>query len=406
MRARRSWLSTLRPGSVGLIALLGILTALGPLATDMYLPGLGAIEKDLNTAAGQGSLTVAVFFLGMATGQLVYGPLSDRKGRRSPLLVGIALYVLGCLGSAFAPSFVALMLARIVTAIGGCSGVVIGRAIVRDHFDAEESARVFSRLMLVMGVSPILAPLLGGLLLSNGFSWRIIFLLLAGLGALTLVTVAILLAESRSSDAAQVAAREKVATSFHSVLRDQQALSYIVTGAFNQSAISVYVAISPIVLIGSYGIRPQDFGWVFGINGIGYIAASQLNVRLLRAHRARVLLGWASRTILGVALIMLLCAITGLGGLWGILVPLFGLMTMLGFNMPNALACAFARDTNRVGAISALMGAGQYGIGTLGATLASLLYDNSARPMAATILGLVLTANLAFCALARRRRVA
>ncbi len=406
MSARRSWLSTLRPGSVGLIGLLGTLTALGPLATDMYLPGLGAIEKDLHTAAGQGSLTVAIFFLGMATGQLVYGPLSDRKGRRTPLLVGIALYIFGCLGSAFAPSFAALMLARIVTAIGGCSGVVIGRAIVRDHYDMEDSARVFSRLMLVMGVSPILAPLFGGVLLSNGFSWRIIFLLLAGLGTLTLIAVGILLAESRSNDAAQAAAREKVAMSFHSVLRDQDALGYIVTGAFNQSAISVYVAVSPIVLIGIYGIRPQDFGWIFGINGIGYIAASQLNVRLLRTHRPHVLLGWASRTILSVALIMLLCVITGLGGLWGILVPLFAMMTTLGFNMPNALACAFARDTNRVGAISALMGAGQFGVGTLGATLASLVYDNSARPMAATILGLVLTANLAYSSLVNRHRLA
>ncbi|MGC8535632.1 MAG: multidrug effflux MFS transporter [Rhizomicrobium sp.] len=405
MSARRSLLSTLRPGSVGLIGLLGTLTALGPLATDMYLPGLGAIEQDLHTGAGQGSLTVAVFFLGMAAGQLVYGPLSDRKGRRSPLLVGIALYVVGCLASALAPSFLALMLARIVTAIGGCSGIVIGRAIVRDHFDLEDSARVFSRLMLVMGVSPILAPLFGGLLLSSGFSWRVIFLFLAGLGALTLIAVGILLAESRSGDAARAAASEKVAMSFHSVLRDPDALGYIITGAFNQSAISVYVAVSPVVLIGIYGIRPEDFGWVFGVNGIGYIAASQLNVRLIRQHPPHALLGWASRAILVVALILLLCVITGFGGLWGVLVPLFSMMAVLGFNMPNALACAFARDTTRVGAISALMGAGQFGVGTLGATLASLAYDNSARPMATTILVLVVTANVAFYTLARRRRL-
>lgn len=406
MSARRTALSTLRPGSVGLIALLGTLTALGPLATDMYLPGLGAIERDLNTGAGQGSLTVAVFFLGMATGQLVYGPLSDRRGRRSPLLFGIALYVVGCLASALAPDFAALMVARVVTAIGGCSGVVIGRAIVRDHFDLEDSARVFSRLMLVMGVSPILAPLFGGLLLASGFSWRLIFLFLAGLGALTLIAVAVLLAESRTHDVAQAAAREKVVRSFHAVLKDRDALGYIITGAFNQSAISVYVAVSPIVLIGIYGIRPQDFGWVFGINGIGYIAASQLNARLIRSHHPHRLLGWASRAVFIVSVGMLLCVLTGWGGLWGVLVPLFGLMAALGFNMPNAMACAFARDTTRVGAISALMGAGQYGLGTIGATLASITFDHSARPMAITIGILILVANLAYRDLARRRALA
>lgn len=403
MRDTRSALSALRPGSVGLIVLLGTLTALGPLATDMYLPALGPIERDLGAGAGQGSLTVAVFFFGMAAGQLVYGPLSDRRGRRGPLLFGIALYVVGCLASALAPSFAGLIVARIVTAIGGCSGVVVSRAIVRDHFALEDSARVFSHLMLVMGVSPILAPLFGGLLLASGFSWRVIFLFLAALGAVTLTAVGVLLGESRSAEAAMAAAREKVAISFSAVLHDRQALRYIVTGAFNQSAISVYVAISPIVLIGIYGVRPENFGWVFGINGIGYIAASQLNARLLRHHHPHVLLGWASRAVLAVALAMLLCVLTGWGGKWGVLVPLFLLMGTLGFNMPNAMACAFARDSERVGAISALVGAGQFGIGTLGAAAASLAFNHTALPMAATITALIVIANLAFSDLARVR---
>lgn len=355
----------------------------------MYLPALPALARDLGTGTGSATLTVAVFFLGMAAGQLIYGPLSDRVGRRPPLLIGTAVFVAGSIACALAPSLPLLLAARLLTSIGACAGVVVARAVVRDHFGPQESARVFSRLVLVMGVSPILSPLAGGLMLKI-VSWRAIFWLLAAVGAAVFAATLFLLAESRSDATARRAAGEQVIASFRAVLAEREVVAYILTGAGINAAVGVYVAASSPVLIGVYGVRPEDFGWVFGINGIGYIGASQLNARLLRRHSADTLLRRESRMAVLFSGVLLAMALSGLGGLWGILLPLFCLMSTLGFNMPNAMACALARDPSRAGSTSALIGAGQFGISMVGAIIASAAFDHSARPMAAVIFALVL----------------
>ncbi len=384
-----------RPSTILLTLILGFLTALGPMSVDMYLPGLPELARDMHSGQGEAALTVAIFFFGMAVGQLVYGPLSDRMGRRGPLLAGLGLYVIGTIGCAIAPSIPVLMATRLLQAIGACSGAVIARAIVRDHFEARESARMFSRLILIMGVSPIFAPLFGGFVLMFG-TWRTVFWLLTGVGAVLLTSVLFLLPESRSEETAAQAARENVLASFRAVFRLRDVVGFLFAGAFNSGALTVYVASSAAVIISVYGIPPQAFGWVFGSNGIGLITASQINARLVRRHHPATILRWATKAALAVAAILFIDALTGFGGVWGILVPLFALLTTLGFNMPNAMAGALARDPARAGATSALIGTGQFGVGTLGATVASLLYDHSARPMAGTILFLILIGTTVF----------
>ena len=380
-----------RPGSIGLVLLLGLLTAIGPLSIDMYLPGLPELARALHSSQGNATLTVAIFFLGMAAGQLIYGPVSDRTGRRGPLLVGLSLYLVGSVGCALAPSLAVLTGMRLLQAIGACSGTVIARAIVRDHFEPQDSARIYSRLILVMGVSPIFAPLLGGFVLLVG-DWRSIFWVLTGLGLTLLIAVAFLLGESRTREMAAHAARENILASFGAVLRAREVVGFILTGTFNNGALITYVASSPAILIGVYHIPVQAFGWVFGINGFGFILASQINARLVRRHRPLAILQWACRGTVAIAAILFANALTGFGGLWGILAPLFALLSCLGFTMPNAMASALARDPTRAGATSALFGTAQYGIGALGATIASVTFDHSARPMAATMIAFALIA--------------
>lgn len=355
----------------GLILLLGALTAFPALSIDMYLPALPSIARDLDAPLGAVQTSLSVFFGGMAVGQLVYGPLSDRFGRRPPLIAGIVLYVLASIACALAPTIEWLWAGRLGQALGGCAGVVIARAAVRDTFDVLDSARVFSRLVLVMGAAPILAPLLGGQVLEVA-DWRAIFWFLGAFGAVALLAVLWRMPETHAGTP-RAARPAVVARTFAAILRDRSFLQPAATAALAQGALFAYLVSSPAVLIAQYGVPPPLFGWFFGANAIGIIGASQVNARLLRTHSLDRLLHRGLVALAVAALATLGAALTGAGGPWGISLGWFALLTSLGFVTANASAKALAGQGARAGSASALLGALQFGVGFVSGSVVAVL---------------------------------
>jgi DHA1 family bicyclomycin/chloramphenicol resistance-like MFS transporter len=355
----------------GLILLLGALTAFPALSTDMYLPALPAIARDLDAPLGAVQTTLSLFFGGMAVGQLIYGPLSDRFGRRPPLIAGIVVYVLASIACALAPSIEWLWAGRLGQALGGCAGVVIARAAVRDTFDVLDSARVFSRLVLVMGAAPILAPLLGGQVLRVA-DWRVIFWFLGAFGALALLAVIWRMPETHAGTP-RAARPAVVARTFASILRDGSFLRPAATAALAQGALFAYLVSSPAVLIEQYGVPAHLFGWFFGANAIGIIGASQVNARLLNRRSVDRLLHRGLAAFLLAALLTLAAALTGAGGVWGISLGWFALLSSLGFVSSNASAKALADQAARAGSASALLGALQFGSGFVSGSVVAAL---------------------------------
>jgi DHA1 family bicyclomycin/chloramphenicol resistance-like MFS transporter len=369
---------------VGFIILLGALTAFGPISIDMYLPSLPGLARSLHASDAAAQLTVAAFFIGISVGQLFYGPLSDRFGRRPPILFGISLYLAATLGCAFAPTIETLILCRVLQALGGCAGMVIARAVVRDRFAPEEVLHVFSLLMLVMGLAPILAPLMGGAVLLVG-DWRWIFAIQAVFAAVMGVCVFLGLKESRSAATAAHARSENPFQAYAALLGHPKLVGYLMSGACSGAALFTYVSSSPAVLIGYFHIAPQAFGWVFGLNAIGLIGATQINARLARRTPSDVILGRANLFLLAVAIVLCVCAITGFGGIFGVLGPLFLIMSGLGFNQANASTGALNVDPRRSGATAALLGASLFAVGAAASAVAGALQDGTARPMAIVI---------------------
>jgi len=371
-----------------LLLVLAGLSAFAPLSIDMYLPALPIMARDLGTNAAQASWTVAAFFAGLCLGQLVHGPLSDRVGRRPPLLAGLALYVVGGACAALAPSVAVLVAARFAQAFGGCAGLVVSRACVRDRFSPQESAQVFSMLLLVMSLAPIIAPLIGGWVLLVA-SWRAIFWLLTAFGAVVFVGTLVSLPETRSAATQARAQQESPLQAYLSVLREPRVMAYALTAGFSHMGLLTYLAISPQVLITRFQLSPQAYGWVVAVNGVGLVGTNWLNRRLLGRFGYDQLLRKANWGSLIGSSVLLLDAVTGFGGIWGLILPLFAIVAMIGFTQPNAIAGALAQDPQRAGTISALVGFMQFGGGafgsTLAATLAGMNHNDATLPMAATI---------------------
>lgn len=388
----------------GLVILLGSLTAMGPLAIDMYLPSLPSIGADLKASAGATQATLSAFLAGMAIGQFLYGPLSDRLGRKAPILLGTAIYIAASVVCALATSIEVLIVGRFVQAFGACAGQVVARAVVRDRFDHTETARMLSLLMLIMGIAPILAPLVGGVLLTLG-GWRLIFgvMILFGvaLGAATLLRMK----ESRSEETAAHARAENPFRAYLALSKERRLIGYALAGALNGATLFTYLSASPELIIQTYGVPAQAFGWVFGINAVGIIGANQVNRRLLRHTTPDRVLSRASLAALGFAVLLALAAYTGIGECWTVLPLLFCLLASYGFMGGNTTAGALNVDPRRAGSISALLGALSFGTGALASALGGLLHDGTPRPMALVMLVALAgsVASLRFLALPRRQ---
>lgn len=373
--------------------MLGSLTALGPLSIDMYLPSFQAIARDLTASPAQVQLTLAVFFVALGIGQAFYGPLSDRFGRRRPLCFGLALYVLASAGCALARSIEALVAWRFAQALGGCAGMVIARAVVRDRFDEREAARFFSLLILVTGLAPILAPSIGGQILVF-FSWRAIFWTLAGFALVGFITATFVLPESLPPERRTEGGVATALRVYARLLRDRAFMRYALSGALVISGMFAYIFGSPFVFMQIYGVRPERFGWIFGAIALGLISASQLNrVVLARVAGARIL-SHALVVTAAAGVILLVMAWTGAGGLAGLLGPLFVYIASLGFVLPNVIATALGPQGRNAGTASALLGTVQFGAGATVGALLGVLGDGTAVPMAGLIAACGLSALL------------
>jgi DHA1 family bicyclomycin/chloramphenicol resistance-like MFS transporter len=361
--------------------MLGSLTAFGPMAIDMYLPAMPAIAADLHTDPASAQQTMSVFLIGMALGQLLYGPISDRVGRRPPLMIGIAVFIVMSIGCAFAQTIGSLIVMRFLQALGACVGQVLARAVVTDVYDRREAPRMFSLLMLVMGLAPILAPIAGGWVLAVA-DWQAIFLALAVFGVLVGGLVFFRLPESRSEQVAAHARTESPFQGITAVARNRHIVGYAIAGGMGTASMFTYITCVPDLLIEHYGISPEHFGWFFGINAAGLIAGSQINRHLLKRRTSHDLLKIALAIGLGLTLILLVSALTGIGGLPGLLIPLFLVITCMGFVLPNGGASAMVIDLKRAGSTSAFTGSMSFALGASGSAIAGLLYDGSPMPMA------------------------
>jgi DHA1 family bicyclomycin/chloramphenicol resistance-like MFS transporter len=365
----------------GWLLILGALTAIGPLSIDMYLPAFAAIEHSLTAPAGSAELTLAGFFIGMACGQLVWGPLSDRFGRKPPLYAGLALFALASFGCALTDDINALTAWRVLQALGGSAGMVISRAVVRDRCSARESARAFSTLILVMGLAPILAPIIGGWVVTL-VGWRAIFILLFVFALACLLAIRLGLQESHSTRHEPPLNAQRIAGDYASLFASRAFLGYTLSGGLAMAGMFAYIAGSPFVLIQLGGIAPQHFGWAFGINALGFIAASQINARSLKNIAPTRMLRRAlwMPAVAGLALAGL--TMTDTASLPLTLLCMFLYVSSLGFIAPNSSASALATFGQRAGTASALMGALQFGLATLTGIGISQLHDGTARPLA------------------------
>ena len=388
------------PTPWGLILLLGSLTAMGPLAIDMYLPSLPSMSASLHASPGLVGLTLAALFAGLGLGQLAYGPISDRIGRRGPSLFGMALYIAGAVMCALSPSIGWLIAARFLQALGGSAGQVVGRAAVRDRFEHQMAARVLSLLMLVLGLAPIVAPILGGYLLVVG-DWRMIFWFQAAVGAVVLTACVFRLTESRTEAILEQTRTENVLQSYLAVLRNRQVVGYTVSGLFNSGAFFSWLAMSSYLLIGVYGVSPSNFGWWFGANAFGFIAMSQVNAHLLRRFTPEEVLSRARLASAVFAVVLVFNAFTGFGGMMGVIIPLYVTLASFGLVGPNTQAAAMNVDVRRTGTISSVTGAASFATGSLISSFVGFLHDGTARPLAVLILVLILASAAALYGLAR-----
>ncbi len=346
------------------IMLLGLLTALGPLSIDMYLPALPAMSTSLGVSLASISNTVPAYFLGLAVGQLIYGPVSDRFGRKPPLYFGLSLFVIASVVCALSTDLSMLIAARVAQALGGCVGVVVARSAIRDRLSPEASSQAYAMLMLVMGVAPILAPVLGGTLLH--FGWASIFWLLAGVGVASLLCIHYFFDETLAPNHRRALSLPAVFKSYGSLLADGRFRTPALAGGFLMGSLFVYISASSALLIGHFGVSPQWFGWLFGLNAAGLIAVSQLNGRLVRRfHLLRLLQIGTAMQLAGV-LVLLILALSGLATLLTVMMCLFVIVSGIGLTAPNSTALSLAEQGQRAGMASALLGSLQFGLGLLG----------------------------------------
>ena len=363
-----------------LILILGFLTAIGPLSIDMYLPAFPDIARSLNTSVARVALSLSSFFIGISVGQLFYGPLLERFGRKKPLYAGLCIYLLASIGCAFAASVDALIALRLFQALGGCVGMVAARAMIRDLFDVKENAKIFSTLMLVVAVSPIIAPTLGGYI-TAALSWHYVFVMLIIIAVSILIGIHFLLPETKKPDPGFSLKPGAIIKSYVSVVTHPQFYTYALTAAVSAASIYTYIGGSPHVFMEIYKVNEKQYGWIFALIAMGLIGASQLNSVLLKNYTSEQIIKAAltCQTIIGA--VMVLISLFGWGDLFITIFFIFIFFCCQGFVFPNASALSLASFGHNAGSASALLGGIQMGIGAGTSALVSFLQNNTALPM-------------------------
>jgi DHA1 family bicyclomycin/chloramphenicol resistance-like MFS transporter len=365
--------------------LLGFLTAIGPISTDMYLPSFPGIEGEFGTGPGSAQLTLATWFIGLAVGQVAQGTLSDRFGRRGPLMVGTLIYTFASIGCALAPSMGWLAAFRCLAAFGGSASSVIPRAVVRDMATGLEAARLMSRLILVMGAAPILAPSLGSALLGAA-GWRSIFWVMAAYGAISCLLVWKLLPDTLAAERRLRLGLVAMLQGYGRVVTEPAFLTHALLGSAVMFVMFAYISGAPAIYIEHFGITPGQFAIVFGCSAAGFIGGAQLNPRLVGRFGPGRVLTVASAILLASALLLTVLGWTGWGGMWGVFLPVILMLSASSLIMPNSAVGALARHGQRAGTASALMGTMQFAVAALGSTAVGLLADGTPRPVALVIL--------------------
>ncbi|WCT12524.1 multidrug effflux MFS transporter [Mucilaginibacter jinjuensis] len=365
-----------------LILILGTLATLGPFSIDMYLPGFQAIAKYLHTTTAQVSLSLSSFFIGISAGQLIYGPLLDRFGRKKPLYVGLVIYIVASVGCLLVHTIEALIILRFVQAIGSCAAAVASVAMVRDLFPAKDNAKVFALLMLVISASPMLAPTAGGYV-TAAFGWQWVFILLAAIAALILIAVIFSLPESYKPNPDFSLKPGPIIKSFLSVIVEPQFYTYAISGAFAFSGLFAYVSGSPLVFMDVFKVSGTIYGWIFALLSIGLIGSSQISSLLLKKFQSEQVVPFAIVAEVIVALAFYAGASLGWYNMYGTIVMIFLFLCCVGLTNPNTSALSIAPFSHNAGTASSLMGALQLGIGALASFGISLFNTHSAMPMAA-----------------------
>ncbi|MEU5795053.1 multidrug effflux MFS transporter [Streptomyces sp. NPDC047813] len=382
---------------------LGGLTATPPLAMDMYLPSLPEVTRSLHAPAATVQLTLTACLLGMALGQLVVGPMSDRWGRRRPLLIGLAVNLVATALCALAPNVETLVAFRLVQGLAGAAGIVIARAVVRDLYDGVAMARFFSTLMLISGVAPVVAPLIGGQIL-RVTDWRGVFLVLTVIGALLGALVWLRLPETLPPAERHGGGVGHALRSMRTLLADLPFTGYMLAGGFAFAALFAYISASPFVIQEIYGASPQTFSLLFGLNSVGLVVAGQINGKVLvgRVSLDKVLAaGLAVITLAATALLLMSSGVFGEVGLAPIAAALFVLMSAMGLTMPNAQTLALLRTKHAAGSASALLGTSSFLVGAVASPLVGIAGEHTAVPMAVVQLAAALVAGACFVGLCR-----
>jgi len=380
---------------IKLILILGSLTALGPFSIDMYLPGFSGIAKDLNTTVAKVSMSLSSYFIGISAGQLLYGPLLDRFGRKKPLFIGLLVYILASLGCVYVADIDAFIFLRFIQAIGSCAATVASVAMVRDLFPVKDIPKVFSLLMLVLGLSPMLAPTIGGYV-TEDFGWHMVFLILMCMGIAILIAAQLGLPNSYKPDTSISLKPKPIITGFIKVLKEPQFYTYAFTGSIAFSGLFTYVAASPIIFMDIYNVDAKTYGWIFAFMSVSFIGSSQLNSLLLKKYTSEQMIFAALILQSVISIVFLFLSLNKMLDLYTIIAMLFLFLGCLGISNPNTAGLTMAPFAKNAGIASALMGAIQLGLGALASFAVGVFVKDSVAPM---VLIMTTTTIIAFIVL-------
>ena len=347
-----------------IIWILGALATVTPFAIDFYLPAFSQIARDFNTSASTVSLSVSSYFIGMAIGQILYGPLLDRFGRKRPLYVGLVVFIIASAGCMLSETVQMMVVLRFLQALGGSVAWVAAVAMVRDFFPVQESAKVFSLLILIIGLSPLLAPTLGGFVVTL-WGWQAVFIVLGSIALFVLILVLSFLPEGHRPDPTVSLKPKPIILTFINVIRNPQFATYTFSGAFAFATLFIYVAGSPVIFMEMYNVSPQVYGGIFALLSVGFIGGSQLNILLTRSYKSEHIFRVALICQVITSFVFLICVSNAWLGLYSTIGMFFICLTCVGLINPNANALALAPFVRNIGSASALLGCTQIGVAAL-----------------------------------------